>query len=262
VPVVVIGAAGFIGSHLVDSLVVAGRLVLAVDDLSTGRVENLERSIPSGRVSFVYADMCNTDLLDIVGALERNWRGKRFTTIYQLASRTEPEGDASLVRAAAALACRIVFVTAPSHLADNPAQLLSREAGVQTSTVVVDRCYGPRMRLDDRADRARPFDALLRIEPASTLPGEQNKSGLSYVDDVVSALLRAESGHEHASLSIAVDSHEQADVLSMADDVVRIAKTTRGNVWPLGTREAAGSLRRGIGATYAWYARSMTDSAS
>ncbi len=38
---VVTGGAGFIGSHLVDALLAAGRRVLVVDDLSTGRRENL-----------------------------------------------------------------------------------------------------------------------------------------------------------------------------------------------------------------------------
>jgi UDP-glucose 4-epimerase len=39
----VTGGAGFIGSHLVEQLVAAGALVTVVDDLSTGRLENLSR---------------------------------------------------------------------------------------------------------------------------------------------------------------------------------------------------------------------------
>lgn len=40
--VLVTGAAGFIGSHLTDELVRSGYQVTAIDDLSTGRISNLE----------------------------------------------------------------------------------------------------------------------------------------------------------------------------------------------------------------------------
>ena len=36
------GGAGFIGSHLVDALTMRGEDVLVPDDLSTGRLENLD----------------------------------------------------------------------------------------------------------------------------------------------------------------------------------------------------------------------------
>lgn len=53
--VLVTGGAGFIGSHLVDALVAHGAQVRVLDDLSSGRRENLERHL--GRIEFVQGDL-------------------------------------------------------------------------------------------------------------------------------------------------------------------------------------------------------------
>lgn len=55
---IVTGGAGFIGSHLVDGLLMAGVAVLVVDDLSLGRRENL-----SNEVEFHQVDCCDLDAL-------------------------------------------------------------------------------------------------------------------------------------------------------------------------------------------------------
>ncbi len=57
----VTGGAGFIGSHLVDALVDAGWRVTVVDNLSTGRLENLSRSLD--RIEFVEGDIRDLALL-------------------------------------------------------------------------------------------------------------------------------------------------------------------------------------------------------
>ena len=54
--IVVTGGAGFIGSHLVDRLVGEGYRVRVVDNLSSGRVENLRRHIDSNTVELVIGD--------------------------------------------------------------------------------------------------------------------------------------------------------------------------------------------------------------
>ena len=49
----VTGGAGFIGSHLTDALAADGHRVVVLDDLSTGRLQNLTGALASGNVEFV-----------------------------------------------------------------------------------------------------------------------------------------------------------------------------------------------------------------
>jgi UDP-glucose 4-epimerase len=53
------GGAGFIGSHLSDVLLVAGQRVLAIDNLSTGRLENIQHLL--GRPDYHFAQATITD---------------------------------------------------------------------------------------------------------------------------------------------------------------------------------------------------------
>jgi UDP-glucose 4-epimerase len=55
--VLVTGGAGFIGSHLVDRLVDEGYKVRVVDNLSSGRTENLRRHIDSNAIELLIGDL-------------------------------------------------------------------------------------------------------------------------------------------------------------------------------------------------------------
>lgn len=55
--VVVTGGAGFLGSHVCEHLVTRGDTVVCVDDLSTGRRENVEQLADTGRFTFVQCDV-------------------------------------------------------------------------------------------------------------------------------------------------------------------------------------------------------------
>ena len=57
----VTGGAGFIGSHLVEKLVDAGQEVRVVDNLSTGKLENLEAV--RSRITWYEADIRDLDKL-------------------------------------------------------------------------------------------------------------------------------------------------------------------------------------------------------
>jgi UDP-glucose 4-epimerase len=59
--VAVLGGAGFIGSHLVDTLLADGHEVLVLDNLSEGKLENLERWRGNPKLEFVRGDVRDFD---------------------------------------------------------------------------------------------------------------------------------------------------------------------------------------------------------
>ncbi len=66
--ILITGGAGFIGSHLADRLLAEGHSVTAVDDLSTGSLENISHLSGNEKFRFVRESVCNvptmTSLID------------------------------------------------------------------------------------------------------------------------------------------------------------------------------------------------------
>ena len=57
----VTGGAGFMGSHIVDSLMKSGCHVVVVDNLSSGSIENIKRWLDHPRFSLLKADLKRRD---------------------------------------------------------------------------------------------------------------------------------------------------------------------------------------------------------
>lgn len=87
---VVTGGAGFLGSHLVDSLIASGDEVLIVDNLLTGSLRNIEAAISSGRASFLYLDVAQP-LPVLKEAFLPALAGRSIGRIFHLASPASPE---------------------------------------------------------------------------------------------------------------------------------------------------------------------------
>ena len=88
--VLVTGGASFIGSHLVDALTVRGASVRVVDDLSSGRLENIQHHLDNGRIQFIHADLREPGVtrqamqgIEIVFHLAADHGGRGYVDLHQ-----------------------------------------------------------------------------------------------------------------------------------------------------------------------------------
>ena len=88
--VLVTGGASFIGSHLVEALVQRGAQVHVVDDLSSGKLENIRACIDAGKVDFVHADLREPGVarqvvagMDLVFHLAADHGGRGYVDLHQ-----------------------------------------------------------------------------------------------------------------------------------------------------------------------------------
>jgi UDP-glucose 4-epimerase len=226
----VTGGAGFIGSHLVDALLERGAEVLVIDDLSTGRRENLDGALGSG-AELIEADV--TDAATISGAIEAQPPDIAFHLAAQMDVRvsiSDPAFDANvniggtinLLEAARARAVgRVVFAStggaiygegsgralpldetaeclpdAPygqsKYAAEGYLSLYARLYDLSTIALRLGNVYGPRQDPLGEAGVVAIFcGALLDGRtPRVFGDGEQTRDYV-YVSDIVEAMLAA-----------------------------------------------------------------------
>ena len=221
--VLVTGGAGFVGSHVVDAYRAAGDDVTVLDDLSTGRREN----IPAG-VRFVRADIRSPEAREVVAQGGFTLLNHHAAQMDVRHSVVDPLFDAGvnvlgllnlLEGARAGGVRRVVFASSggvvygehgPFPLVESAAKLpvspygtakLSSEYylatyaglfGLETVALRYSNVYGPRQRADGEAGVVAIFGRrLLKGEPPTIFGDGEQTRDLVYVMDVAEANLAA-----------------------------------------------------------------------
>ena len=223
--VVVTGGAGFLGSHLCDALLARGDEVVALDNLVTGDVGNIEHLFTRAGFSFVQHDVSTfiwvpgevdavlhfaspaspVDYLEMpiqtlkVGSLGTHnsvglakAKGARFL----LASTSEVYGDPQVHPQPESywghvnpIGPRGVYDEA-KRFAEAMTMAYHRFHGLETRIVRIFNTFGPRMRPADGRVVSNFIVQALRGDPITIYgEGEQTRS-FTYVDDLVDGIYR------------------------------------------------------------------------
>ena len=93
--VLITGGASFIGSHLVDALLERGARVRVVDNLSSGRIENIEQHVNSGKIEFLNDELLSPGVIaramagvQIVFHLAADHGGRGYVDLHQVECST------------------------------------------------------------------------------------------------------------------------------------------------------------------------------
>jgi UDP-glucose 4-epimerase len=252
----VTGGAGFIGSTLVDALLARGDRVTVVDDLSTGRLENLDAALAAG------AKLIEQDIRDRAGLLAAA-RDAEPEVVFHLAAQidvrksvADPAFDASinvggtanvLDAARAAGSRRLIFTStggavygegdgqelplredapmapmAPygqsKFAAEGYLALYERLYGLSSAALRLGNVYGPRQDPLGEAGVIAIFCGLLLSGERPTVygGGAQTRDYI-YVDDVVTAILAA--AESAATGPINIGTGRETDVLELVNSL-------------------------------------------
>jgi UDP-glucose 4-epimerase len=133
--IMITGGAGFIGSHLTDALARRGDEIVVLDDLSTGRKENLDAALDTGQVEFVEGSVLDNDLvLDLMRDCEACMHLASAVGVKLIVDRPVDtllrniRGNDIVISAAAALDRRLLFTSTSEVYGKNNGVALNEDS--------------------------------------------------------------------------------------------------------------------------------------
>ncbi len=258
--VVVTGAAGFIGSHLADTLLDRGYTVIGIDNLLTGDTANIAH-LANRDFSFIKHDVTNyiyiegpvdfvlhwaspaspIDYLELpiptlkVGALGTHKalglakaKGARFV----IASTSEVYGD-PLEHPQKETYWGNVNPVGPRGVYDEAKRFAEamtmayhRFHGLDTKIVRIFNTYGPRMRLND--GRAVPafMSQVLRNQDVTVFGDGSQTRSFTYITDLVDGIIRLMLSDQNDPVNIG--NPREMTIKQFAEEIIRITGTKSG----------------------------------
>jgi len=254
--IIVSGAAGFIGSHLVERLLTEAHSVIGLDNLITGSTRNLAQVEGNPRFRFIRHDVTQPfasdaevdavlhlaslaspkdylahplETLEVGSAGTRNMLelARRHEARFLLASTSECYGDP------------LVHPQAESYWGNvNPGGVRScydeskryaealtmayhRVHGVRTNIVRIFNTYGPRMQLHDGRVVPAFIDQALRRAPLTVFGDGSQTRSFCYVSDLVEGLCRLMLSDERFPVNLG--NPAEMTVLQFAQAVQKVA---------------------------------------
>ena len=262
--VLITGGAGFLGSHLSDRFLAEGHTVIAMDNLITGSVKNIEHLAGQERFSFIKHDV--TDYIYVAGPLDAVLHfaspaspidylqlpiqtlkvgalgthkalglAKAKNAKFFLASTSEVYGDPAIHPQPESypgnvdpIGPRGVYDEA-KRFAEAMTMAYHRYHGVDTRIIRIFNTFGPRMRLrDGRIVPTFVPQAILRQPLTVYGDGSQTRS-FCYVSDLVEGIYRLLLSNEHEPVNIG-NPHELT-VLEFAKLINKITENPTGVVF-------------------------------
>lgn len=250
------GGAGFLGSHLSEYLLGQGHQVIVMDNLLTGRVENVSHLIGEEGFTFLNYDVTNfihvTGALDYIlhfaspaspkaylrhsihtmkvgafGAYRSLGLARAKNAKFLLASTSEAYGDPQIHPQPETywgnvnpIGVRGVYDEA-KRFAEAMTMAYQREVGIDTRIVRIFNTYGPRMRKDD--GRAIPnfvTQALAGEDITIYGDGSQTRS-VCYVTDLIEGIYGLMQSDYREPVNIGNPS--EMSILELANTILRIA---------------------------------------
>jgi dTDP-glucose 4,6-dehydratase len=262
--VLITGGAGFLGSHLCDRFLAEGSEVIAMDNLITGDMRNIEHLRGNPKFWFIHHDVSNHIVVDgpvdavlhfaspaspidylkypiqtlKVGALgTHNALGvaRAKNAAFLLASTSEIYGDPlehpqveSYNGNVDPIGPRGVYDEAKRY-AEAITMAYHRTHNLNTHIVRIFNTYGPRMRLDDGRVVPNFVAQALRGEPLTVYGDGQQTRSFQYCSDLIEGIYRLLHSDFHDPVNIG-NPHEMT-ILQFAETVNELTGNPAGIVY-------------------------------